>query len=163
PWWVSDNGTDLSTLYNSAGVKQPANNPLRVQVLSAPTGAVFNITPSSFVLSASNNTGGKTGKALFMFATEDGSLLAWNPTGTATQAVVVVPAPGGPATGAVYKGLAIAQIDATHAHLYATDFHNNKVDVFDENFAPVMNPGFEDHTLPSGYAPFGIQRIGSTI
>jgi uncharacterized protein (TIGR03118 family) len=162
PWWVSDNATDLSTLYNSAGAKQPPNNPLRVQVTGGPSGAVFNST-TGFTLNANNNTGGKTGKALFLFATEGGTLQAWNGSGVLTQAVVVVPAPGGMATGAIYKGLAIAQIDATHAHLYATDFHNNKVDVFDENFAPVMNAGFEDHSLPAGYAPFGIQRIGSTI
>ena len=163
PWWVSDNGTNLSTLYNSAGIKQPANAPLRVQVEGAPTGDVFNAT-TGFVLSASNNTGGKTGKAVFMFATEGGTLQAWNPSGTATQAVVVVPAPGGPATNAIYKGLAIASLDATHARLYATDFHGNKVDVFDETFAPVMNVNaFVDSTLPAGYAPFGIQVIGTTV
>jgi uncharacterized protein (TIGR03118 family) len=164
PWWVADNGTNLSTLYNSAGEKQPANNPLRVQVPGAPTGAVFNITSNGFQLNASNNTALKTGKAVFLFATEGGTLLAWNPTGTATQAAVVVPAPGGPATNAIYKGLAIASLDATHARLYATDFHGAKVDVFDETFAQVVNVNaFVDPTLPAGYAPFGIQVIGATV
>lgn len=160
PWWVADNGTNLSTLYNAAGVKQG----LKVSVPGAPTGLVFNVTTAGFQLGPTNNTGLKGGKALFLFDTESGTVLAWNPTGTATQAVVVVPAPGAPATNAIYKGLAIAAIDATHARLYATDFHGNKVDVFDESFAPVMNVNaFVDSTLPAGYAPFGIQVIGSTV
>jgi uncharacterized protein (TIGR03118 family) len=158
PWWVADNGTDLSTLYDSAGNKQQ----LRVHVSSAPSGVVFNST-TGFMLTSTNNTGGKTGASLFLFATENGTILAWNGSGTLTQAVVVVPSPSGPPTGAVYKGLAIAQIDAMHSHLYATDFHNGKVDVYDQNFALLMNQGFEDQTIPAGYAPFGIQRIGSTI
>ena len=160
PWWVADNGRNLSTLYNSAGTKQQ----LKVTVPGAPTGLVFNSTASGFQLGPTNNTGLKTGKAAFLFATESGTLLAWNPSGTATDAVVVVPAPGGPATNAIYKGLAIASLDATHARLYATDFHGNKVDVFDETFTPVMNVNaFVDSTLPVGYAPFGIQVIGSTV
>jgi uncharacterized protein (TIGR03118 family) len=160
PWWVADNGRNLSTLYNSAGTKQQ----LKVTVPGAPTGLVFNSTASGFQLGPTNNTGLKTGKAAFLFATESGTLLAWNPSGTATDAVVVVPAPGGPATNAIYKGLAIASLDATHARLYATDFHGNKVDVFDQTFAPVMNVNaFVDSTLPVGYAPFGIQVIGSTV
>jgi uncharacterized protein (TIGR03118 family) len=156
PWWVADNGTDLSTLYNSAGDKQQ----LRVHVAGKPTGAVFNST-TGFELTAQNNSGGKTGKALFLFSTEGGTIQAWNGSGTRTEAVVVVPA-----AGAIYKGLAIAQLDAndpTSSRLYATNFHGGAVDVFNGNFAPVQNPGFVDPTIPAGYAPFGIQRIGSTI
>jgi uncharacterized protein (TIGR03118 family) len=153
PWWVSDNGTDLSTLYNAAGVKQG----LVVSVPGAPTGAVFNAGPL-FVLGPANNSGGKTGKAVFLFATEDGAIWAWNNTGVATQAVMV-----GSTADAVYKGLAIAQIDGTHARLYATNFHAGTVDVFDEAFAPVANAGFVDPDLPAGYAPFGIQTIGDMV
>jgi uncharacterized protein (TIGR03118 family) len=155
PWWVADNGTSESTLYNAAGAKQG----LIVSVPGDPTGAVFNGT-TGFVLTATNNSGGRVGKAIFLFDTESGTVLAWNGGSTAVQ---VVPAPGGGAPVAVYKGLAIAQLDATHTRLYATDFHNNRVDVFDENFMPVANPGFADPTMPEGYAPFGIQVIGSTV
>jgi uncharacterized protein (TIGR03118 family) len=164
PWWVADNGTNLSTLYNSAGAKQG----LKVQVPGAPSGAVFNST-TGFALNAGNNSGGKTGNAAFLFATESGTLLAWNNTGVPTQAVVVVPAPGGQATGAIYKGLAIAKIADTQvpdisALLYATNFHGGTVDTFDQNFNPVTTPGgFADPTIPEGYAPFGIQVIGSTV
>jgi uncharacterized protein (TIGR03118 family) len=157
PWWVSDNGTNLSTLYNAAGAKQG----LIVSVPGAPTGAVFNITSAGFQLNAGNNTLGKTGKAVFMFSSESGTILAWNNTGglNATVAAVVKTTPD-----AIYKGLAIAKLDDTHARLYATDFHNNKVDVFDETFTPVVDVNaFVDPMLPPGYAPFGIQAIAGTI
>ena len=86
PWWVADNGRNLSTLYNSAGTKQQ----LKVTVPGAPTGLVFNSRAlAAFGSSRTNNTGLKTGKAAFLFATESGTLLAWNPSGTATDAVVV--------------------------------------------------------------------------
>jgi uncharacterized protein (TIGR03118 family) len=163
PWWVADNGTNLSTLYNSAGVK---NTNLIVQVPGKPTGLVFNAgaldtSSTTFTLTATNNSGGRTGKAVFLFDTESGTVLAWN---GGLNAVQVFPAPGGPASGAIYKGLAIAQLDSTHARLYATDFHGNKIDVFDETFTPVMNANaFVDSTLPIGYAPFGIQVIAGTV
>jgi uncharacterized protein (TIGR03118 family) len=63
--------------------------------------------------------------------------------------------------GAIYKGLAIS---SAADMLYAADFHNGRVDVFDGNFMPVTNPGaFEDPGLPAGYAPFGIQNVGGEI
>jgi len=144
PWWVSDNGTDRSTLYNPAG----APLPLVVNVPGAPTGTVFNETPGSFLVGANN--------ASFIFATEGGTILGWN---------------GGPAAtveadrssaGAVYKGLAIAQTP-TGPRIYATDFHNGAVDVFDSAWKPVSHAGFVDPLLPRHFAPFGIQTIGDRI
>ena len=142
PWWVSDNGTDVSTLYNADGTPRP----LVVSVPSAPTGAVSN-TGSSFVVGS--------GPALFLFATEEGKLLGWNMS-VGTTAQVVADKTG---EGAVFKGLAIAG-----DRLYATDFHNGKVDVFDGSFGDVNTPGaFVDPSIPAGYAPFGIQNIGGDI
>ena len=76
--------------------------------------------------------------------------------------VITFPATGGDSGGAIYKGLAIAKTDAG-SFLYATDFHNNKVDVFDTNFAKQALPAgaFVDPKLPAGYAPFGIQAIAN--
>jgi uncharacterized protein (TIGR03118 family) len=151
PWWVADNGTDVSTLYRADGSKVP----LTVQVPSAPTGAVSN-TGSHFVVS--NATG--SGPALFIFATEEGKILGWNPNVSLTQAQVAVDHSG---LGAVYKGLAIASTP-TGDFLYATDFHNGRVDVFDANFQQVNAPGaFVDPKIPAGYAPFGIQNLNGTI
>lgn len=142
PWWVADNGTDVSTLYAADGTPRP----LVVSVPNAPTGAVSN-TGSSFVVGS--------GPALFLFATEEGKLLGWNMS-VGTTAQVVADKTG---EGAIFKGLAIAG-----DRLYATDFHNAKVDVFDGSFGDVNTPGaFVDPSIPAGYAPFGIQNIGGNI
>ena len=79
----------------------------------------------------------------------------WNPAfGTAAQV-------GAAVAGAVYKGLAIADT-AAGPRLYATDFHDNRVDVWDDMFAPAAKPGaFTDRKLPNGFAPFGIQAVGN--
>jgi len=155
PWWASDNGTGVSTLYDGEGVARS----LVVSVTgaggpAAPTGVVANAT-AGFVVSS----GAASGTARFIFASEDGTISGWNP---------VVPAPGSTetivtvdhsSTGAVYKGLAIAG-----DRLYATDFHGSKVDVFDSRFAPLAMPGaFVDPRIPKGFAPFGIQALGDEI
>jgi uncharacterized protein (TIGR03118 family) len=121
PWWTANNATNTSTLYNGAGAKQA----LTVAVAGSPTGAVFNGVASDFPVSQ----GGKSGQARFIFSTEAGTILGWSPTVNGTVAVV---AADHSSTGAVYKGLATAA-----DRLYATDFHNGRVDVFDKAFAPV--------------------------
>jgi uncharacterized protein (TIGR03118 family) len=147
PWWVADNETDLSTLYRgSDGLPQA----LVVGVDGGPTGLVFNST-AGFVLP----TGGV---ARFIFASEDGKIRGWNPA-QGTSTVVVADQSG---ADAIYKGLAIADTDAG-PRLYAADFHNARVDVFDGSFGLVPDSGFVDSSLPSGYAPFGIQTIGDRI
>jgi uncharacterized protein (TIGR03118 family) len=156
PWWVADNGTDLSTLYTAAGVKVP----LEVQVGGGPTGAVFNGTPS-FVVSS----GTASGPALFLFASEDGTIRGWNPgvppPAPSVQAQV---AADRSSVGAIYKGLAIGSTPSSGPLLYATDFHNARVDVFDGSFNLVSTSGaFTDPGLPTGYAPFGIQSIGAQV
>ena len=146
PWWSSNNGTNTSTLYNGGGAKQA----LTVSVPGGPTGTVFNAVATDFVVSQ----GGKSGTARFLFATEGGQILGWSPTVNAATAIAGADSSAG---GAVYKGLAIAA-----DRLYATDFHNGRVDVFDKSFAPVSLP-FQDPKLPKGYAPFGIQALAGSI
>ena len=151
PWWVADNGSDMTTVYDASGNPFPPASPIVVQVASAPSGAVAN-PGSNFVV----GSGSASGPARFLFATEDGTILGWNPTASPTQALVAVPA----TDGAVYKGLTLANGDT----LYATDFHNAKVDVFDGNFNPMTTSGaFVDPHMKAGFAPFGIQNIGGTI
>ena len=150
PWWIADNGTDSSTLYNG---NTGAPLSLRVGVAGSPTGVVFN-GGSSFVVTNGTNSG----PARFIFATESGTILGWNPTVAPGRAVIAV---DNSAAGAAYKGLAIATTPAG-ARLYATDFHGGAVDVFDAAFHHVPG-GFVDATLPPGYAPFGIRNLGGTI
>src|SRR5437899_769110 len=117
PWWVADNGADLSTLYNgNTGAKVA----LTVSVPGAPTGIVFN-GGAGFVVSS----GAASGPARFIFVTEHGTVLGWNPAVAVTQAIVAVDNSAG---GAVYKGLAIAGT-ATGDRLYAANFRAATVDV----------------------------------
>jgi len=155
PWWVADNGTDMSTLYTGAGAKVN----LEVSVPGAPTGIVFN-GGTNFVVTDGQ---GNSGPGAFLFSTESGTILGWNPgvppPPPSHQAQVAFTSPD----GAIYKGLAIASTSAGD-RLYATDFHNARVDVFDGTFTPVVTPGaFVDPRIPAGFAPFGIQNIGGTI
>lgn len=150
PWWIADNGTGLSTLYNG---NTGAKSALTVTVPGAPTGVVFN-GGTGFVVS----NGTLEGPALFLFASEDGTISGWNRDVTGTNAVVLVDNSAG---GAVYKGLAIASTPEGDL-LYATNFHAGTVDVFDSSFHPVPG-GFADPTIPDGYAPFGIKTFDDVV
>jgi len=144
PFWVSDNGTGLSTLYTGTGTKLglvvTIPPPAGQQGPSAPTGQVNNF-----------------GSAPFVFATENGTIAAWS---GGTSAVLKV---DNSASGSVYKGLATASV-GSNSYLYATNFHNGTIDVFDTNFNKVTLGGtFTDPSLPSGYAPFNIQSSGGML
>jgi len=155
--WVADNATSLATLYDGNGVPQSlvVSIPNGVSGPANPTGIVFNGTTDFMV-----TQGGKSGVGAFIFSGEGGTITAWAPAVAPTTAIVMFDDGSG---GAVYKGLALAS-NGTANLLYATDFHNNKIDVFDKNFAKVAMPGkFQDASLPSGFAPFGIQAIGAKL
>jgi uncharacterized protein (TIGR03118 family) len=149
PFWVSDNGTGLATLYNGAGAKQGlvvtiptigggANGPV--------TGQVFNGT-ADFPL-----RGG--GASHFLFSSEDGIISAWGAGGAATVGA------DRSASGAIYKGLAMAANGGAN-FLYATNFHANTVDVFDTTFTLVNS--FTDPNVSAGFAPFGIANVGGLL
>jgi uncharacterized protein (TIGR03118 family) len=150
PWWVADNGTDKSTLYNADGTKRS----LVVSIVNgAPTGTVFN-GGSGFVVSSAAGSG----PAAFIFASESGTISGWNPNVDPTNSVVAVTT-----AGAVYKGLALVSRDGQQ-QLYATDFVGGKVDVFNSSFgAGTATGGFVDPSLPSGYAPFGIAAVSGKL
>ncbi|MFM0730560.1 TIGR03118 family protein [Paraburkholderia sediminicola] len=155
--WVADNGTNVATLYDGNGVPQSlvVTIPNGKNGSAAPTGIVFNGT-QSFTVSEN----GKSGAAAFIFAGEGGTITAWAPAVGPTNSFVMYDDGTG---GAVYKGLALAEMNGSN-FLYATDFHNNKIDVFNTNFTKVAMPGaFTDPAIPAGFAPFGIQAIGSNL
>jgi uncharacterized protein (TIGR03118 family) len=148
PWWAANNGTNTSTLYSGAGAKVA----LTVSVPGAPTGTVFNGSTTDFPVSQ----GGKTGAAKFLFATEGGTIVGWSPAVNATTAIAGVDRSS---AGAVYKGLA-----TVGDRLFAADFHNGRVDVFDASFKPVTTTGgFKDAKIPTGFAPFGIQALAGNV
>jgi uncharacterized protein (TIGR03118 family) len=146
PWWVSDNKTNLSTLYSGVGSKSALN----VTVSGGPTGTVANPGTTDFVVSQN----GVSGAARFLFDTASGQISGWTPTVNGTAAVVAV---DNSSSHALYDGLAVA-----NDRLYATDFHNARVDVFDASFKP-LSLGFADPGIPKGWAPFGIQALNGNI
>lgn len=155
--WVADNGTSKSTLYDGNGVPQSlvVSIPAGQAGAAAPTGIVFN---SSQDFAVTQN--GVSGASTFIFVGEAGTVSGWSPAVNMNSAVSVF---DGGSAGNIYKGVALASSSGAN-HLYATDFHNGKVDVFDGSFTRVSLAGsFTDPSLPSGYAPYGIQAIGSNI
>jgi uncharacterized protein (TIGR03118 family) len=155
PFWVANHGTGLATLYNGSGVPSSLvvsiPPPSGSTSLSTPTGLVFN-GGSSFEL----NPGFP---ARFLFATQDGTISGWNPGVAATSAVLKVDN----SSGAGYTGLALGN-NGSGDFLYAANFNEGFVAVFDSTFAPTTVGGsFTDPNLPSDYSPFNIQNLGGQL
>jgi uncharacterized protein (TIGR03118 family) len=150
--WINDNGTGLSTLYDPQGQIMSL-----VVTVPGPPGSTDPATPTGIVSNGTPDFGTTTGASHFIFATEDGTISAWS-SGTLAELKV-----DNSASGAVYKGLALGASGGNN-FLYATDFHNGKIDVFDKNYAAVQPAGnFQVPKLPAGYAPFGIENINGTL
>jgi uncharacterized protein (TIGR03118 family) len=164
PFWIADNNAGVSTIYTGTGalfpgapasVKIPAPAGSAADAVGAPTGVVFNATPSFIV-----RQGSASGPSLFLFATEDGTIAGWSPVANPASAIL---AADNSAEGAVYKGLAIAT-DGAQAHLFAANFRENAVDVFDSSFQRVNVAGaFSDSMIPAGFAPFNIANLNGNL
>jgi uncharacterized protein (TIGR03118 family) len=174
PIWVNDNASGFSTLYDGEGMKQvrvirvPPSPGKPPGSIGTPTGIVWNIVDGhpdrGFLIP--EDKGGNGGAALFIFDSEDGTITAWN---DGTDAIVVVdnfnvPPSNKPAlNGSVYKGLAFGT-NAAGNFLYASNFRQARVDVFDNTFTQTQLDGsFDDPQIAPGYAPFGIQNINGQI
>ena len=160
--WLLDHHTGMATLYNGEGHPQSPVVDIPPGVGSAdskgrPTGIVWNGGPGFVV-----RQGVLSGPSRFIFATEDGAISAWSPAIDASRAVRVFPRAY--ASNALYTGLAIGA-DGARPLLYAADFRNNRVDVFNTDFAWIILAGkpFVDPQMAPGYAPFGIQAINGDI
>jgi uncharacterized protein (TIGR03118 family) len=183
PWWISDNGTGLSTLYNGAGVINPlvvtipkADPTSKTFPTGTPTGTIANASTTDFLLAAG-------APADFLFSTIDGTISGWNPaiglaSGAAapsTHAVVVVKT----TDGSSYTGLTSATVNGKR-YLYAANFNKGTVDVYDNAFNKVnLQPSgyadpdrdhryenekpFTDDRLPRYFVPFNVQAIGNDI
>ena len=154
PFWLSDNGSGLSTLYNGSGgaINLKVAIPAPGGKAGAATGIIFNGT--SFF----NAAPGKPSS--FIFATEDGTIVGWNPQVDGTHGIILADRS---ASGAVYKGLAMAT-RSEGPLLYAANFNSGAIDVFDGNLNLLNLPGaFHDSGIPAGFAPFNIQNLGGTL
>jgi uncharacterized protein (TIGR03118 family) len=153
PFWISDNGTGLSTLYDGAGAKlslvvripPPAGQPGP----STPDGIVYNGTPD-FQITVNN----VIKPASFIFATEDGTISAW--AGGPVASLVIDKSK----LNAVYKGLALLSTPSGN-WLFATDFHNRRIDVFNAIFDQVATITTFD--VPRKFAPFGIAALNGKV
>jgi len=152
PWWVSDNGTGFSTLYNGSG--QPQSLVVTIPPASgsgtgSPTGTVFNGTSDFKIL----NT-----PAVFLFATADGTISGWY-SGLTTAEIAV-----NNGSTAVYTGIALASAAGAN-YLYVANFEAATVEVYDKNFVAHSfgANAFQDTTIPPGFAPFNVQAIGSKL
>lgn len=157
PFWVADNNTNKSTLYDGGGNVQSlvVTIPAGTNGPANPTGQVYNGT-TDFVITTSAGSA----PAQFIFAGEGGTITGWAQSISATTASIAYDDGAG---GAVYKGLAMAN-NGTANLLYATDLHNAKIDVFDTSFHKTTAPGgFTDPMIPTGFAPFGIQQLNNQL
>src|SRR5258706_2259131 len=160
PFWVSDNGTGVTTVYTGAGAKVNVGGFDAITIAAppgqtspaSPTGDVFNTAGTGFNITS----GGVTGSSVFIFATEDGTISGWNPNvdNGSSSVLAVDNSQGG--TGAVYKGLAIGQTDEG-TFLFAANFRNGTVDVFNSDFKQVNS--FTEPNVPAGFAPFNVQVL----
>ena len=145
PQWVSDNGSDRSTVYDQhSGTKS-----LSVGVAGAPTGSVYVTPNSGFVVTEGSNSG----SAEFLFDTESGTILGWAPGVDFANAIVAV---DNSAKGSVYKGLGISG-----KQIFAADFANNEVQIYDSTFK--QTGAFTDTALPKHFAPFNATVLGGNV
>jgi uncharacterized protein (TIGR03118 family) len=150
PWWTANEASGSSTLYSGTGGKQW----LTVRVEGGPTGVAYNPT-GGFVVSG----GGVAGPARFIYAAEDGTIRGWAPSVPHSWSSEAEIAVDEGARAAVFRGLALGG-----GLLYATDFHNARVEVFDAHWRRVVRRGaFVDRTIPAWYAPFGVHVIGGHV
>jgi uncharacterized protein (TIGR03118 family) len=194
PFWISDNNAGVSTLYTANPGKSPpiplSINSLVVSIPApgdplgasgTPTGTVFNpaLSSGAFKLTGVDKNGAAiSAPAIFLFATEDGTIVGWNPNvnpvgfdpaKAGTYGIIAVDNSANPTAdlGAVYKGLTAATDPTTgQTLLYAADFRHGTVDVFDTSFHPVTTlpaGAFTDPNLPKNYAPFNVQVLNGKI
>jgi uncharacterized protein (TIGR03118 family) len=160
PWWISDNDTGWSTLYDANGkqsslkvlIPTAGNGP------SSPTGLNGPGTPTGIVFNGSSTDFKVQGmKSDFIYATLDGTISAWAPGVNANQSTLVV---DNSASKASYTGLAITS-NPSGNYLYAADNTNNLIDMYDGNFALVKS--FGDPAIPSNFSVFGVQDINGLL
>jgi uncharacterized protein (TIGR03118 family) len=153
PWWISDNASGLSTLYVASGQPQPlvvTIPPGSGSGTGSPSGTVYNSSTTDFKIHGFATP--------FLFCTEDGTISGWY---SGTQAFIAV---NNNSSGAVYKGMALASAGGKN-YIYVTNFNAGTVEVYDGLFQSHSfgSGSFVDSSLPSGYAPFNIQLVGSNL
>ncbi len=170
PFWIADNNSNLATLYSGMGAIQtgavtgatevgitiPAS---AAGIPANPTGEIYNGAGGFEIATSAGQE-----SALFIFVGEAGTVAAWAKDSGASALTVYDDGTANGANHAVYKGLALGTVGAS-TFLYATDLHNNKIDVFDSSFVKPsdMQGKFIDSTMPGGFVPFGIAALNGQL
>jgi uncharacterized protein (TIGR03118 family) len=159
PWWPNNEGTGTATLYTGDGTIVPLvvtiPNAAGVSGASEPTGMVFNGT-TDFVINAEATPS----PALFIFATKEGTIAAWNQglspiTSAVTEATE---------QGSVFTGLTWVEVDGKH-FLLAANFAGRSIEAFDTNFqrVPLAFGQFVNFFIPQDFAPYNVQAVGDNV
>jgi uncharacterized protein (TIGR03118 family) len=170
PFWIADNNSNLATLYSGTGtietqaVTGSATSGISIPASSAgvqanPTGQVYNGSGGFMI-----QTGAGLESALFIYVGEGGTIAAWAQDNGPSAVTAYDDGVANGADHAVYKGLAMGAVGGA-TYLYATDLHNNKVDVFDTNYSlpAAMQGKFIDPGMPGGFVPFGIAALNGQL
>jgi uncharacterized protein (TIGR03118 family) len=164
--WIANNRTGTLTAYAADGTPLPAAEPRVIQLPVPPALVGTTSRPTGLAYYGGRKltiaSGEVRDSARYLLATEEGTILGYNAMVDPARAIIAV---DNSATGAVYRGLAIAS-SRTGPLLYASNFSAGRIDVFDESFAPATDlapAAFEDQELPADFAPFGIQRIDAAL
>jgi uncharacterized protein (TIGR03118 family) len=170
PFWIADNNSNFATLYSGTGeietqeVTASANIGVAIPASAAgvpanPTGQVYNGNGGFLI-----TTGSGQETALFIYDGEGGTIAAWAKDSGPTAVTAYDDGVVNGTDHAVYKGLALGSVNGAH-YLYATDLHNNKIDVFDTNFSKpaAMQGKFIDPGMPTGFVPFGISPVNGQL
>ena len=151
PFWVSDEWDGWSTLYNGAGVPQSLQvivPPASGTGPGSPTGIVYDVSTTDFQIDS--------WPSVFLFATLDGTIQGWSTFNSSASLIAV----NNSSNKASYTGLAITSKSSGN-FLYAADFNNNKIDMYDNTFKFVKS--FTDSKIPKGFVVFNVQDIGGKL
>jgi uncharacterized protein (TIGR03118 family) len=159
PWWVSDNMSGVSTLYDGSGTKQGlvVTIPHTSGTIGSPTGIVFNGS-TDFTIPPGDTGAGQPG--VFIFAGFDGTISAWNPNVDLNTAIAVVPG----SADSILTGATIAQI-GDNRYLYVADIKKGEITVYDTTFKAIelSKHAFHEDHVPKGFTPFNVQNIGNNL
>lgn len=158
PFWVGDNGTGLSTLYDGTGT--PSSTVVAIPAAggaSTPgpvTGVIQNSVATAFIVANSGH------QASFAFCSQDGVISGWASAVDATHARVLL---DNSAKNAVYQGCAAATPAGGTPQMYLANFNSGKVEVYDQTMAPITTAAFANPAIPAGYAPYNVQVISGKV
>jgi uncharacterized protein (TIGR03118 family) len=167
PWWVADNNTGVSSLYDFQGHIIPLDPPTSaVAVIPPPKGGTPPSAPSGTIFNGTNDFNVTPGNpAFFIFVTEDGTISGWNPAVDPVNAILKVdnshPKEG---ASAVYKGCTIAQVDGKNV-LLVTNFRTGRIEEYSADFKPVhlSEDQFDDDRIRDNFSPFNVQTVGRVV